>query len=45
MTSMTSPGETALYALYKIGDKVKDSCVSRQIIKDEVNEDGVVWYR
>ena len=45
MSSMTSPGESGLYAFYKIGDKVKDSSVARQIVENELTENKEPYYR
>ena len=42
---MTSPGDSALYAFYKIGDKVKDSSVARQIVENELTENKEPYYR
>ena len=39
-------GEEKLFAIYKIKEKeLNDSCVMRQINKNELNHKGELWYR
>ena len=39
-------GEEKLFAIYKIKEtELNDSCVMRQITKNELNHKGELWYR